>query len=99
MDALVSGWLKPIFLRFPVGFADEPPLLTLVLVLVVPHAASTGPASVAPARPTRVTKCRRDSSRSEVLSWPSGLGALGTCGSIRSMSASAGSVLWSGSVR
>jgi len=58
MDALVSGWLKPIFLRFPVGFADEPPLLALVLVLVVPHAASTGPAtaSVAPARPTRLVR-------------------------------------------
>jgi hypothetical protein len=97
----VSGWLKPIFLRFPVGFDDELPLLALVLVLVVPHAARTGPAtaSVAPATPTRRTKCRRDNSRSEVLSWPSGLGALGTCGSIRSMSASAGSVLWSGSVK
>jgi hypothetical protein len=98
MDALVSGWLKPIFLRFPVGFDEELPLLALVLELVVPQAARTGPATarVAPARPTRLTKFRRDSNRS-LLSWPSGSGALDTCGSIRSMSASAGSMVWSGS--
>ena len=55
MDALVSGWLKPIFLRFPGGFAEELPLLALVLELefVVPQAARTGPATAraAPARP------------------------------------------------
>jgi len=86
----VSGWLKPIFLRFPVGAADEPPLLALVLlalvllVLVVPQAARTGPATarVAPATPTRLTNCRRDNSRSVVSSWPLGLGALDTCGFI-----------------
>jgi len=59
MDALVSGWLKPIFRRLPVG-AKDPPLL---LEFVVPQAARIGPAiasdaAVAPARPR---KRRRES--------------------------------------
>src|SRR5260370_38944725 len=67
MDALVSGWLKPIFFRLPVGF----PELALLLELVVPQAARTGPATasavaVAPARPR---KRRRDSSREAGSPW------------------------------
>src|SRR5258705_7937168 len=62
IEALVSGWLKPIFFRLPEGFPDDPEL-ALLPVLVVPQAASTGPAtaSAPAAAPARPRKCRRDS--------------------------------------
>src|SRR5258708_36677655 len=88
MDALVSGWLKPIFFRLPVGF----PELALLLELVVPQAARTGPATasavaVAPARPR---KRRRDSSREAGSPWLPDCAGGGCSGSFQSMSASAG---------
>src|ERR1700735_2921849 len=88
MDALVAGWLKPIFFRLPVGFEE----LGLLLELVVPQAARIGPAiaSAAAVVPARPRKRRRDSGEDAGSPWlPDGAGCL-CSGWFQSMSASAG---------